>query len=140
MFGLTLPSIIAVYLGLAYYQVTYYIVEAMMMAGFVWGVGLILSVTTILSRRKFHTFKSFGKISSVIGNVFLGLIYSFSVFGASTLAEADLFVLFVLFILYVVGLIVNSAMHQRTELGSQLYNDILGLKLFIETQARNENE
>jgi uncharacterized membrane protein YgcG len=140
LFGLTLPSIIAVYLGLAYYQVTYYIIEAIMMAGFVWGVGLILSITTILSRRKFHTYKPLSKILFVIGNVLLAVIYSFAVFGASTIAEAQLYVLFVLLALYVVGLIINSTMHQRTKLGSELYNDILGLKLFIETAEKDRLE
>lgn len=140
MFGLTLPTILAVYLGLAHYQVTYYVVEALMFAGFVWGIGLILSIVSILTRRKLHTFKSFAKILSTIGNALLVLVYGVAVFGASTIAEADLFVLFVLFILYIVGLIINSTMHQRTELGNQLYNDILGLKMFIETAERDRLE
>lgn len=140
LFGITLPSILAVYLGLAHYQVNFYAVEALMFAGFIWGVGLILSIVSILTRRKFHTFKAFAKITSIIGNILIGLVYAFVVFGASTIAEADLFVLFVLFILFTVGLLVNSTMHQRTYLGNQLFNDILGLKLFIETAEKDRLE
>lgn len=140
LFGITLPSMLAVYLGLAYYQLTYYAVEAMMFAGFVWGFGLILSISTILTRRKLHTFKAFSKLMSILGNIILVGVYGVVVFGAVTLAEADLFIMFVLFILYAVGVFINSTMHQRTPLGDKLYNDILGLKLFIETAEKDRLE
>jgi uncharacterized membrane protein YgcG len=140
LFGITLPSILAIYLGLAYYQITNYAVDALLFVGFAWGIGLLVSITSILTRRKFHTFKSFTKLMSILGNIILVLVYAVVVYGASTIAEADLFILFVLFILYAVALFINSTMHQRTRLGNQLYNDILGLKLFIETAEKDRLE
>lgn len=140
LFGILLPSILAVYVALAYYQYSYYMIEALMFGGFVWGFGLILSVVSILTQRKLHTYKPFGKTMAIFANAILVVIYIFIVFGVGVLIEADLFVLFVLIVLYVLGLIFTSSMNQRTPLGNQLYNDILGLKLFIETAEKDRLE
>ncbi len=140
LLGFLLPSIVAVYLCLAYYQVTYFWIEAIMFMGFVWGFGLVLSIVSVLIQRKFHTFKSFGKIGSILGVSILLFIYLVIVAGASFLAEAQTFVVFVLFLLYVIGLFVNSKMHQRTAQGLSYYNDILGLKNFIELAEKDRLE
>ncbi len=140
IFGLFLPSIFALYLGLSYFRVTYYGVEAMMFAAFVWGFGLIVSIVTILTQRKLHTFKSSGRFFGLLANLLLIALYIAAVFGASIIAEAEFFILFVLAILYVVGIYFNSLMHKRTPLGLSYYNDILGLKSFIELAEKDRLE
>jgi uncharacterized membrane protein YgcG len=140
VFGLLLPSMFALYLGLSYFRVTYYGVEAVMFGAFVWGFGLIISLVTILTRRKLHTFKSSGRFLSLLGNLLLISLYVFAIFGVSILAEAEFFIVFVIAILYVIGLYFNSLMHKRTPLGLAYYNDILGLKNFIELAEKDRLE
>ncbi len=140
LFGLLLPSVFALYLGLSYYQVTYYGAEAMMMGAFVWGFGLIASIATILIQRKSHTFKTANRLFVTIGNLIVVGVYVLAIFGASTIAEADLFILFVLTVFYLIGLRFCSLMHQRTPLGVQYFNDILGLKNFIEMAEKDRLE
>ena len=42
-----------------------------------------------------------------------------------------------LYLLYLIALLVNARMHQRTALGLSYYNDILGLKNFIELAEKD---
>src|SRR5690554_2414526 len=140
LFGFLMPSILAVYLCLSYYQVTYYWIESFMFMGFVWGIGLVLSIVSILVQRKYHTFKSFVKLFSILGVGILLFVYLMIVAGASFIAEAQTFVVFVLSLLYIIGLFVNSKMHQRTAQGLAYLNDILGLKNFIELAEKDRLE
>lgn len=137
LFGFLLPSMLGVYFAFSYYQITYYFIDALMIMGFVWGIGLVVSVVTILVQRKFHTYKATGKTLSFIGIVLLLLVYSLIVLGASFIAETQFFVVFVLYLLYLIALLVNARMHQRTALGLSYYNDILGLKNFIELAEKD---
>ncbi len=140
VFALLLPSIFLVYYALSHYQITYDFMETFMAVMILGSFGVAIALVSTFVIRKFEASK---KTSRAFGVIFMTaslFVYGITMLFAAKAAEANMFLFTALFVGYVVGIIINGNMHKRTELGLSYYNDILGLKDFIEYAEKDRLE
>lgn len=137
--ALTLPSIVALITFVSVYQNTYYIIEALIAAGITWMFGIIVKVVTLVASKNIHTYKAFRKIIRIASVSAVILVYSIVVYFINAAYEGSWISVLIL-LLFIMSTGFNAFMHKRTDVGLSWYNDILGLKNFIELAEKDRLE
>ena len=121
------------------YQYLYVVFESLVSAGIVWVFGIIVSGIVLVSARRLQTLKPAKKILSILTLTAITLGYSFIVYLINITLEGSSIAL-ILLLMFLIALAFNAVMHKRTDIGLTWYNDIVGLRNFIEVAEKDRLE
>lgn len=140
LFAFLLPSIFAIYLGLSHYKIGYNYKASLVFMGMIWSFGIGIPILIAFFFKKWPSLKKFARFLFILGIAFGIFIYTVVVANLAMDVEASFGLFMILYGIYLIAIFINGNMHKRTALGLSYYNDILGLKNFIQMAEKGRLE